>query len=220
MKHIYIMALVLILISLTSCKDDVVSRPMSMPELTLVMEQTHTPLPSIQRLASPTPIPSKAFTETPLSTSTSYPTVDLTTPTSAFTVVREFTFTPTPNYYAEIKGLYQLLVGDWWGKMRVTVNRQGRKVRYIVVAFYNTCEMGQVCGRYHVDDGCFGELMLSNWRPTFLVFRNLEYSGKDSCPNLVAMNVRALKNERLSLTFSYRNENNFRVNKSVTLFRK
>lgn len=104
--------------------------------------------------------------------------------------------------------------------MGVTVNRQGRKAFYTFVVLNPRCEMGQICGRYHLDDGCFGELVLDNWRPTFLVFRNLEYSGKTSCPKWRTMNVAPLKNDRLSLTFSYRNEEGKRVNKSVVLRRK
>ncbi len=163
--------------------------------------------------------PSPTATPSPIPTSTPWPTADPTLYATLYTTPT-FTFTPTPNYYAQMKGLYRQMVGEWWGRMGVVVNRQGRAAWYAVVVFNEKCEMGQICGRYHFDDGCFGELVLNNWRPTFLVFRNLEYSGKESCPNWRPINVQPLKNDRLSLSFSYRNENELRVNKNVILRRR
>ncbi len=177
---------------------------------------TFTPLTHpIISLSSPNPWPSPS----PIPTSTPWPTVDSTLYYSLYTTPK-FTFTPTPNYYAHMKALYSQMIGEWWGKMRITIKRQGREARYVVVVFNEKCEMGQICGRYHFDDGCFGELVLNNWRPTFLVFRNLEYSGKQSCKNWNPMNVEPLVNDRLSFTFSYRNEQGVKVNKGVVLRRK
>ncbi|GAB4470945.1 MAG: hypothetical protein Kow0088_04290 [Anaerolineales bacterium] len=135
-------------------------------------------------------------------------------------VTPTYTSTPTQNYYAQMKAMYRRLVGEWWGKMGVSVNRQGRKEQFFTVAFYEQCEMGEICGRYHSDNGCFGDLVLDNWRPTFLVFRNLEYSGKESCPNWRPTNVNPLANDRLYYAFAYRDEQSRRINKGVVLKRK
>jgi hypothetical protein len=112
------------------------------------------------------------------------------------------------------------MIGEWWGKLGVSVNRQGRKVQFCTVVFYEQCEMGQICGQYHFENGCFGELVLNDWRPTFLVFRNLEYSGKAACPNWRPINVTPFLGDRLNFSFAYRDEQSRRVNKGVVLRRK
>ncbi len=178
-----------------------------------------TPLSTSRVTDAPQFSPTATVTSPTKPTSTPWPTVDPTLYATLY-VTPTFTFTPTPNYYASMKSLYLQMIGEWWGRMGVTVNRQGRKAFYVVVVLNPQCEMGQICGRYHFDDGCFGELVLDNWRPTFLVFRNLEYSGKTNCPKWRTINVAPLKNERLSFSFSYRNEEGKRVNKSVVLRRK
>lgn len=164
-------------------------------------------------------LPAMSATPSAIPTSTPWPTVDPTLYATLY-VTPTHTFVPTPNYYAQIKEMYRRMIGEWWGKMGVSVNRQGRKVQYAVVVFYSQCEMGQVCGRYHFENGCFGELVLNNWRPTFLVFRNREFSANTSCPDWRPMNVRPLVNDRLSFTFAYRNPDGKRVSKGVVLRRK
>lgn len=188
---------------------------------TAFLTMTSVPMPLLSEDSSATPqlIPSVTATPPVMPTSTPWPTVDPTLYATLY-VTPTFTFSPTPNYYASMKSLYRQMVGEWWGKIGVTVNRQGRRTYTAVVVFEHRCEMGQICGRYHFDDGCFGELVLGNWRPTFLVFRNLEYSGKTDCPKWIPMNVRPLHNDRLSFTFSYRNEEGKRVNKGIVLRRK
>lgn len=86
--------------------------------------------------------------------------------------------------------------------------------------FSSQCEIGQICGRYHFENGCFGELVLDNWCPTFLIFRNREVSDNTSCPDWRPMNVRPLVNDRLSFTFGYRNPDGKWVSKGVVLRRK
>ncbi len=162
-----------------------------------------------------TPMPTPSF----LPTSTPWPTVDPTLYATLY-VTPTFTFTPTPNYYTQMKELYRKMVGEWWGKMGVTVNRQGRSVQYVAVVFDLRCDMGQICGHYHFDDGCFGELVLDKWRLTFLVFRNLEYSGKANCKNWTPMNVKSIANDRLYFSFAYRNPEGKWVSKGVVLRRK
>ena len=163
--------------------------------------------------------PASSATPSAIPTSTPWPTVDPTIYATLY-VTPTHTFVPTPNYYAQMKDMYRLMVGEWWGKMGVSVNRQGRKVQYVVVVFYRQCEMGQICGSYHIENGCFGELVLDNWRPTFLVFRNLEYSGSASCPDWRPMSVRPLVNDRLAFSFGYRNQEEKWVSKGVVLRRK
>jgi hypothetical protein len=188
---------------------------------TVTSSITPTPAPLLAASESPSlqSLSEVTHTPTPYPTSTPWPTIDPTLYATLY-VTPTFTFTPTPDYYSQIKGMYRQLIGEWWGKMGVSVNRQGRKVQYSVVVFYPQCEIGQICGRYHFDNGCFGELVLDNWRPTFLVFRNLEYSGKSACPNWRPMNVRPLLQDRLSFSFGYRNEAGNAVSKSVVLRRK
>jgi len=189
---------------------------------------SHSPLPFIAtptveviQSSAPSEQLSPTSSATPLAvpTSTPWPTVDPTLYATLY-VTPTHTFVPTPDYYAQMKDMYRLMVGEWWGKMGVSVNRQGRKVQYAVVVFYHQCEMGQICGRYHIENGCFGELVLDNWRPTLLVFRNLEYSGSASCPDWRPMSVRPLVNDRLAFSFGYRNQEEKWVSKGVVLRRK
>jgi hypothetical protein len=207
----------MVVLILTACAMDMKAAPSNTsPEATLI--STAMPLPIISGFASSSPTLTPTATVGSRPTSTPWPTVDPTLYATLY-VTPTFTFTPTPNYYAQMKDLYRLMIGEWWGKMGAKVNRQGRKAQYVVVTFEPVCEMGQICGRYHFDDGCFGELVLDNWRPTFLVFRNLEYSTKESCRQWIPMNVRPLKNDQLSFTFGYRLEEK-RINMGVVLVRK
>ena len=182
---------------------------------------TSTPTVGVVQSSTPNGQLSPAISATPsaIPTSTPWPTVDPTLYATLY-VTPTHTFVPTPNYYAKMKEMYRLMTGEWWGKMGVSVNRQGRRVQYVAVEFYSECEMGQICGRYHIENGCFGELVLDNWRPTFLVFRNLEYSGSAICPDWRPMSVRPLVNDRLAFSFGYRNQEEKWVSKGVVLRRK
>ncbi|MCS6908740.1 MAG: hypothetical protein RML93_12785, partial [Anaerolineales bacterium] len=190
-------------------------RATSPPEV----DSAPTLLTNSEQVGSQPSTPTSSPTTSALPTSTPWPTIDPTAyPTYYVTPTRPVT--PTPNYYAQMKELYRPMIGEWWGKMGVSVKGQGRKAQYAVIVFYPQCEMGQVCGHYHFDSGCFGELVLSNWRPTFLVFRNLEYSGKSSCSAWRPMNVSPLSRDRLSFTYSHRNEKGEWVSKGVILKRR
>lgn len=188
----------------------------------LPLQETHnTPTYSMPPTSTSNPQFIVLPTSTPsaIPTSTPWPTVDPTLYATLY-VTPTFTFTPRPDFYALMKDLYRQMIGEWWGKMGVSVNRQGRKVQYSVVVFYDNCEMGQICGRYHFENGCFGELVLNDWRPSFLIFRNLEYSRKLSCADWRPMNVRPLMHDRLSFSYGYRNEKGSWVSKGVILRRK
>ncbi len=127
---------------------------------------------------------------------------------------------PPSFYFGLMQQLYQAMIGQWRGMVSITVNRQARPAQFITLEFMPTCQTGQACGKYHWDSGCFGDLVLMKWRPKTLVFRNIEYSGSDHCPDWVEYSLQPKPGDTLYLSMSFRDEDRRRIIKGVTLRRR
>jgi len=159
-------------------------------------------------------LPSVIFTSTPL------PTLPPGTPPSPTPTRRRAHTKPPSYYYGLMMQLYQAMIGQWRGMASITVNRQSRHAQLILLEFYNECQMGQVCGKYHWENGCFGDLVLMRWYPKSLVFRNVEYSADASCKEWVGYVVQPTSGDTLYLSMGFRDQNKRWVSKGVTLRRR
>lgn len=94
---------------------------------------TSTPTLWVVQSSTPNGQVSPGISATPsaIPTSTPWPTVDPTLYSTLY-VTSTQPSVPTPNYFAQMKEIYRLMIGEWWGKMWVTVNQQGRKVQYAI----------------------------------------------------------------------------------------
>lgn len=158
--------------------------------------------------------PTAAFTSTPL------PTLPPGTPPSPTPTRYQAPTQPPSYYYGLMTQLYSSMIGQWRGMVSITVNRQSRPAQLITLEFYSGCQTGQVCGKYHWESGCFGDLVLMKWRPKTLVFRNVEYSADASCPDWVEYAVQPKPGDTLYLSMSFRDEDKRRISKGVTLRRR
>ena len=157
---------------------------------------------------------SMPFTSTPLPTLPSGSRMS-STPTSHRAPTQ-----PPVYYFGLMTQLYTEMVGQWRGMVSITINKQARPNQLILIEFFPACQTGEACGKYHWETGCFGELVLMKWRPDLLVFRNVEYSGSESCPIWVEYAVQPKPGDTLYLSMSFRDEDLRRISKTVTLRRR
>lgn len=104
----------------------------------------------------------------------------------------------TPNYITALYEAIRKIRGEWQGIATTKVNRAERQKQPVKLTFQADCSIGLVCGKYHFDSQCFGDLILKKLSGATLIFVGQNLSGFQKCVNNGLFYIRLLSDRELS----------------------
>ena len=93
------------------------------------------------------------------------------------------TQTALPLYIATLVDLLGQVTGDWQGIATTKVNKEERQNQPVILSIQRGCTVGSICGKYHFDSPCFGNLILKQLKGMTLIFSGQDLSRDPKCQN-------------------------------------
>jgi hypothetical protein len=109
------------------------------------------------------------------------------------------TQTSTSIYISTLVDLLDRVTGEWHGIATTKVNQGERPKQPVKLSIQRGCSVGLVCGKYHFDSPCYGNLILKQLKGVTLIFKGQDLSGNPKCENGGLFYIRPMDDGDLSL---------------------